>query len=379
MRLVECVPNVSEGRDTTIIEAIADSIRQVEGVELLDIDSGKATNRTVFTFLGAPEPVLEAAFRALTTAADLIDMRSHKGAHPRMGATDVCPFIPVSGVTMPECVELAERLGKRVGDTLGIPVYLYGHAAKRADRRNLADIRQGEYEALKGKMKSPDFKPDFGPDSFNARSGATAIGAREFLIAYNINLNTRSRKLANEIACNLRETGQLKRDGSGKIARDSNGRALRVDGVLRSVRGVGWYIEEYGRAQVSLNLTDYKITSMHQAFDEAVRQAEQIGVRVTGSEVVGLVPLEPVLEAGRHYLGKQGRCRGVPVAELIETAIQSLGLSEVQPFDPFEKVIEFRVAKPDRRLAGMTLAAFADEISSDSPAPGGGSLRSHRC
>lgn len=374
MRLVECVPNFSEGSDRKILDSIADAIGAVDGVELLDVDPGVATNRTVFTFVGEPDAAVEAAFQAIARAGELIDMTKHEGAHPRMGATDVCPFIPVAGMTMDDCAELARRLGKRVGEELKIPVYLYGEAAACEDRRNLADIRSGEYEGLEEKMKRPDFKPDFGPGEFNARSGATVIGARKFLIAYNINLNSRSRKLANEIAFNIREKGRFKRDGKGKVVRDENGKALMVPGTLKSCKGVGWYIEEYGCAQVSLNLVDYHETSMHTAFDEACRQAEKIGVRITGSEVVGLVPLEPMLRAGRHYLEMQGRCQGVPEEELIDIAVKSLGLSDVSPFVPAEKIIEYRVADGQGRLKDMTVAGFTSELSSESPAPGGGSV-----
>jgi glutamate formiminotransferase / formiminotetrahydrofolate cyclodeaminase len=374
MRLVECVPNFSEGRDSKVLDAIADAIRAVDGVELLDVDPGKATNRTVFTFVGDPDAAVEAAFQAIAQACALIDMSKHEGAHPRMGATDVCPFIPVSGVTMAECATLAGRLGKRVGEELKIPVYLYGEAATCNERRNLADIRSGEYEGLSEKMKTPDFKPDFGPGEFNARTGATVIGARKFLIAYNINLNSRSRKLATEIAYNIREQGRFKRDDKGKFVRDEKGKALRVPGSLKACKGVGWYIEEYGCAQVSLNLVDYHTTSMHTAFDEASRQAEKLGVRITGSEVVGLVPLEPMLLAGRHYLAKQGRCQGVPVEELIDIAARSLGLSDVSPFVPQEKIIEYRVANGNSKLKDMTVAGFTAELSSESPAPGGGSV-----
>jgi len=374
MRLVECVPNFSEGRNPKVLEAIADAIRSVDGVELLDVDPGKATNRTVVTFVGEPEPVCEAAFQAIARAAVLIDMSKHTGAHPRMGATDVCPFVPVSGVTMQDCVELAKQLGKRVGDELGIPVYLYGEAATVAERRNLADVRKGEYEGLAEKMKDPAWRPDFGPPVFNAAAGATVIGARKFLIAYNVNLNTRSQKLANDIALTIREAGRAKRDAAGNIVRDSEGNPLMVAGTLKAAKAVGWYIEEYKRAQVSINLVDYEQSSLHTAFDEVCRQADLLGIRVTGSEIVGLVPLEPMLAAGRHYLSRQGRSSGVPEAELIEVAVQSLGLSELQPFDPKKKVIEYRVAKAEKLLKNMSLCAFADELSSESPAPGGGSV-----
>jgi len=374
MRLVECVPNFSEGRNQKVLEAIADAIRAVEGVELLDVDPGKATNRTVITFVGEPEAALEAAFQSIARAQALIDMRKHSGAHPRLGATDVCPFVPVTGVTMQDCVELARRLGRRVGEELGIPVYLYGEAAQTPARRNLADIRQGEYEGLAEKMQSPGFKPDFGPLKLNANSGATVIGARQFLIAYNVNLNTRSQRLANEIALTIREGGRAERDQEGNIVKDQNGKSVMVPGTLKACKAVGWYIEEYQRAQVSINLVDYNVTSLHQAFDEVIRQAERLGMRVTGSEIVGLTPLEPILAAGRHYLSRQGRSTGVPDAELIQVAVQSLGLSDLAPFVAQQKIIEYRVGKEGKLLRNMTVAAFLDELSADSPAPGGGSV-----
>jgi len=374
MHLVECVPNFSEGRNRKTIDAIADAIQSVEGVTLLDVDPGKSTNRTVMTFVGAPAAAAEAAFQAIARAAALLDMRAHQGAHPRMGATDVCPFVPVAGVTMADCVELARQLGKRVGNELGIPVYLYAEAAAVPERRILADIRAGEYEGLAERM-SAGYAPDFGPRQFNARAGATVIGARPFLIAYNVNLNTRSQKLAHEIALSIREAGRARRDASGAIIKDAAGKTVKEPGVLKACQAVGWYIDEYRRAQVSINLLDHKVTSIHQAFDECVRQADQRGLRVTGSEIVGLTPLEPVLMAGRHYLLRQGRCIGVPEAELVECAVQSLGLSELSRFDPQAKIIEYRVEdKSRKRLQNMTVSQFADELSSDSPAPGGGSV-----
>jgi glutamate formiminotransferase/formiminotetrahydrofolate cyclodeaminase len=311
MRLIECVPNFSEGRNEKVINAIADSIRAVDGAKLLDVDPGWSTNRTVVTFVAEPEVALEAAFQAIATASKLIDMTKHSGEHPRMGATDVCPFVPVSEATMDDCVDLAHKLGKRVGEELKIPVYLYANAAKRADRGSLADIRKGEYEALPTKMKEDSFIPDYGPRQFNATAGATVIGARPFLIAYNINLNTRSKKLANEIAFNIREAGRVMKDAAGKPLKDASGNSLKRPGALKACRAVGWYVDEYERAQVSINLIDYKVTSLHQAFDECVRQAAEQGVRVTGSEIVGLVPLEPMLDAGRYYLHKQGRSTGL--------------------------------------------------------------------
>lgn len=373
MRLVECVPNFSEGRNQKVLDAIAESIRGVEGVELLDVDPGKSTNRTVFTFVGEPEPVMEAAYQAISRAAALIDMSKHKGAHPRMGATDVCPFIPVSGITMEECAELARKLGERVGRDLKIPVYLYAEAAREESRRNLADVRAGEYEGLAERMKN-GFKPDFGPHDFNAQAGATVIGARKFLIAYNVNINSKSQKLANDIALNIREAGRAKRDAEGNIVKDAQGVSVKVPGILTATKAVGWYVEEYNRAQISINLVDYSKTSLHQAFDECCKQADRMGLRVTGSEIVGLVPLEPMLDAGRHYLAKQGRCTGVSEAELITSAVLSLGLSDITAFDPQKKIIEYRIAPQEKLLKDMTVSAFADELSSDSPAPGGGSV-----
>ena len=374
MRLVECVPNFSEGRNEKTINAIADSIRAVSGVSLLDVDPGWSTNRTVITFVGEPEAAVEAAFQSIATAAHLIDMRRHHGEHPRMGATDVCPFVPVSDISMQECAGLAEKLAARVGKELGIPIYLYAEAAKRDDRRSLADIRKGEYEALPSKMDDPEFSPDFGPKVFNAVSGATVIGARPFLIAYNVNLNTRSKKLANEIAFNIREAGRTKKNAKGETERDAGGNPIKVPGTLKACRAVGWYVDEYDRAQVSINLVDYHQTSLHHAFDECCRQAEKLGVRVTGSEIVGLVPLEPMLEAGRHYLAKQGRSTGVSRKELLKVAIQSLGLSDLSPFDVKQKIIEYRVEKDGKQLRDMTVSDFLDEVSSESQAPGGGSV-----
>jgi glutamate formiminotransferase/formiminotetrahydrofolate cyclodeaminase len=372
--LIECVPNFSEGGDRAVIDAITAEISDTEGAALLDVDPGIATNRTVVTFAGPPDAVVEAAFRAIKKAAELIDMSRHAGEHARMGATDVCPFVPMQGATMEDCVELAKRLGKRVGEELGIPVYLYGDAAEKPERRRLPDIRQGEYEALPQKLKDPSFAPDFGPAKFNAASGATAIGARPFLIAWNLNLNTRSKKLATKIAAELRETGKIKRDAKGKIVRDENRKALRVPGRFTELQGGGWYIDEYGRAQISFNLMNYKITSIHEVFDAACAEAVNVGVRVTGSELVGLIPLEAILAAGDHYLSKQGQTAGVPERERIHAAVLSLGLAELAPFDPMDKIIEYRYRGAPKGLKAMRLTEFADELSSDSPAPGGGSV-----
>lgn len=376
MRLVECVPNFSEGRNQAVIDTITGAIEDVEGAFLLDVDPGKDTNRTVVTFVAEYDAVVEAAFQAIKTAASVIDMSKHSGAHARMGATDVCPFVPVRGVTMEDCVELANQLGRRVGEELGIPVYLYEHAARKKERRNLATVRSGEYEGLKDKLKDPDWKPDYGPAEFIPRSGATVIGAREFLIAYNVNLNTTDRKLANDIALSIREAGRNKRGPDGKFVRDENGVPIKEPGTLKATKAVGWYIEEYRRAQISINLVNYHITPPHEAFEEAKRQAEMRGMRVTGSELVGLIPLEAILDAGRYYLEKQGKSTGVPEGHIIEAAVQSLGLREIAPFDPRKKIIEYRVAQA-APLADLSLRGFADETSVDSPVPGGGSVSAY--
>lgn len=374
MKLVECVPNFSEGRDRAVLDALAEAIKSVEGVELLDVDPGQATHRTVFTFVGPPEAVGEAAFRAARCAAERIDMTRHRGEHARIGALDVLPFVPLAGATMDDCVLLARTVGKRIGDELGIPVYLYENAATSQARRNLADIRAGEYEGLAAKLADPAWAPDFGPRALNPRSGASVVGAREFLIAYNVNLNTRDRKLAQEVALTIREAGRAARDAGGEIVRNADGTAVKVPGTLKAVKAVGWVIDEYGRAQVSINLTDFRTTPLHVVFDECVRVADGLGLRVTGSELVGLVPREALLAAGRHYLARQRRSVGVPEERVVECAVQSLGLSEISPFDPRQKVIEYRIEKPAKTLRGMTCTAFADLLSTDAPAPGGGSV-----
>lgn len=376
-KIVECVPNFSEGRNKEVINKIAEAIESVEGAMLLDIDPGEATNRTVFTFVGDPESVVEAAFRAIKTASELIDMRKHHGEHPRMGAADVVPFVPVSGITMEECAELAEKLGKRVGEELGIPVYLYENAARTEERRSLANIREGEYEALPKKLADPKWKPDFGPAEFNervAKTGATVIGAREFLIAYNVNLNTRDKKLAHEIALNIREKGRFKRDASGKIVKDENGNKVRIPGRLKAVRAIGWYIDEYGLAQVSINLINYKITPLHKVFEACMEEAQKLGLRVTGSEIVGLVPKAAIVEAGKYFLEKQGRSTAVSEEELIHIADLSLGLSQLYKFEPDEKIIELKLEKEKHRLWKMRVRDFINELASQSPAPGGGSV-----
>ena len=370
-KIVECVPNFSEGRNKRIIEEIANEIKETKDVYLLDVDPGEATNRTVVTFVGSPEGVVEAAFKAIKKAAELIDMRNHKGAHPRMGATDVVPFVPVKGVTMEDCVRLAEELGKRVGEELGIPVYLYEYAAKEDYRRNLADIREGEYEALPEKLKEEKWKPDFGPAEWNervAKTGATVIGARDFLIAYNINLNTTDKKLANKVAKVIREKGYKKKMPDGT--------RQQIPGKLKFVKAIGWYIDEYRRAQISINLTNFHETPLWKVFETAEEEANKIGLRVTGSEIVGLIPLEAMLDVGRHFLEKQGKSTAIPERDIVHEAILSLGLNEVAEFDPDEKIIEYKIEKMESRkkLVDLTLRDFADELSRDSPAPGGGSV-----
>lgn len=364
-----------------MIEAIAASIRQVEGVRLLDVDPGKGTNRTVMTMAGPPDRVIEAAFQAIKTAASLIDMRTHTGQHPRMGATDVCPLIPISGITMEETAEYARRLAQRVGTELNIPVYLYEAAATSPHRKNLADIRAGEYEGFAAKIKESQWLPDFGSSDFNLKTGATAIGARDFLIAYNVNLNTRSERRANAVAFDIREKGRIKRTGhpvTGEIVRDENGQPVREEGLLKGVKAIGWYIPEYGIAQVSMNITNINLTSLHRAFDACVESASARGLRVTGSELVGLVPLQVMLDAGQHYLQKQGLSTGVSDKELIHIAVKSMGLDDLTPFDPKKKIIEYLMEDEEaNKLTGLTLSGFTEELASDSPAPGGGSAAAY--
>jgi glutamate formiminotransferase/formiminotetrahydrofolate cyclodeaminase len=376
--IIECVPNFSEGRDLDIIRRITDEIEKVEGVRLLDVDPGKATNRTVVTFVGYPEAVVEAAFAAIRKAAELIDMRQHQGEHPRMGATDVCPLIPVSQISMEGVAKYAHMLAKRVGEELDIPVFTYEAAATRPERKNLATIRSGEYEGFERKLADPEWKPDYGRAVFNAKSGATVIGARDFLIAYNVNLNTTSVRKANSVAFDIRENGRVKTDENGKPVTDLSGQAVRIPGVCKAVKAIGWYIEEYGIAQVSMNLTDIGQTSLHEAFQASCDSAERRGMRVTGSELVGLVPKKVLLDAGRYFLQKQRRSVGVDEESLIHMAVKSMGLDALGPFDPQKKVIEYLLAEEsDRRLISMTLQAFANETASESPAPGGGSISAY--
>src|SRR5436190_6789065 len=377
-KLIECVPNFSEGRDLDVIRQITGAIESMDGVALLDVDPGATTNRTVVTFVGSPEGAVEAAFRAIQKAAELIDMRKHKGAHPRMGTTDVCPFVPVSNVSWEEAVACAQQLAKRVGDELNIPVYLYERAAKDKSRSNLSVIRTGEYEGFFEKIKQPEWKPDFGPAVFNKKSGATVIGARDFLVAYNVNLNTKSVRRANSVAFDVRENGRIKtEDGtpSGKPVLDENGEPVRILGMLKHVKAIGWYVEEYGIAQVSMNLTNIEETPLHAAFDACAEAASKRGLRATGSEIVGMVPKKCLVDAGRYFLRKQKWSEGASEEELIDIAIRSMGLSELKPFDPKEKVIEFKMESAAKKsLLKMNLRQFCNETLSNSPAPGGGSV-----
>jgi glutamate formiminotransferase/formiminotetrahydrofolate cyclodeaminase len=380
-QLIECVPNFSEGRDKDKIKQITDSIAKIKGVKLLNVDPGKATNRTVVTFIGDPESVIEAAFRGIKKAGEIIDMRVHHGEHPRMGATDVCPLVPISNISMEEVVEFAHALGYRVGAELGIPGYYYEYAAKKAERANLAYCRSGEYEGLKKKLNEPEWEPDFGPAQFNAKTGATAIGARDFLIAYNINLNTTSTRRANAIAFDIREKGRIKRTGdplTGEMVRNKKGDPVYIPGSLKHVKGIGWYIEEYGIAQLSLNLTNIIETPIHIAFDEACKCAEKRGIRVTGSELIGLVPLGAMLDAGKYFLKKQKRSLGIPEHEIINIAIKSLGLDDLSPFDPKERIIEYMLdGKDDHDLISKNLRDFSELTASEAPAPGGGSISAY--
>ncbi len=377
-KLIECVPNFSEGCDLNVIRQITDAVESVECVSLLDVDPGASTNRTVVTFVGSPEAAVEAAFRGIKKAAELIDMRKHKGAHPRMGATDVCPFIPVSNVSWEEAIACANQLGKRVGEELNIPVYLYEQAAKKKARANLSVIRAGEYEGFFEKIKDPVWKPDFGPSVFNEKSGATVIGVRDFLVAYNVNLNTKAVRRANSVAFDVREQGRVKtEDGTpyGKPVLDANGEPVRIPGMLKHVKAIGWFVKEYGIAQISMNLTNIEETPLHVAFDACVEAASKRGLRVTGSEIVGMVPKKCLVDAGRYFLRKQQWSEGASEEELIDTAIRSMGLSELKPFDPKEKVIEFKMdSGSNKSLLKMNLREFCNETLSDSPAPGGGSV-----
>ena len=380
-KIIECVPNFSEGRDMIKINQITDAIESVPGIKLLDVDPGKDTNRTVVTFVGSPEAVSEAAFRAVKKASEVIDMSMHHGEHPRMGATDVCPFVPVSGISMEETILIARKVAERIGVELCIPVYCYENAAFTEERRNLANCRSGEYEGLSKKLAEPAWKPDFGPAVFNELSGATAVGARDFLIAFNVNLNTTSTRRANAIAYDVREKGRPVREGNsvtGKIVRDENGEPLMIPGALKSVKAIGWFIKEYGIAQISMNLTNISVTPVHIAFDEVCKKADARGVRVTGSELIGLIPLKSLLDAGRYFLAKQQRSGGVSDDELIKIAIRSMGLNDIHQFRPEEKIIEFVMAEEGRhRLIDMNLKAFMDETASESPAPGGGSFSAY--
>lgn len=376
-QIIECVPNISEGRDEKIIADISQIVETVDGVRLLDVDPGQATNRTVITFVGEPQPVIDAAFLLIEKASQLIDMSKHSGEHPRFGATDVCPLIPIAGISMKETAEYAHKLGKRVGHELGIPIYFYENAATEEKRRNLATVRAGQYEGLPRKLQDPEWKPDAGPAEFNATAGATAISARDFLVAYNVNLNTTSTRRANAIAFDVREAGRTKKE-NGVIQRDENGDALRIAGKLKAVKGIGWYIEEYGICQISMNLTNINITSIHEAFEATRESANGRGMRVTGSELVGLVPKQAMLDAGEYYLRRQQRSVGVSEEEKIKIAVKSMGLDDLAPFDPRKNIIEYVMEDDSANpLLKMDLKAFADETASESMAPGGGSISAY--
>lgn len=383
-QLIECVPNISEGRDINKINEIANIVETIEGIKLLDVDPGNATNRTVITFVGEPQKVIDAAFLLIKKAAELIDMSKHTGEHPRFGATDVCPLVPIAGITLEETAKYAHKLGERVGKELGIPGYFYENAAKEEKRKNLASCRSGEYEGLKEKLVNPEWKPDFGPAEFNenvAKSGVTAISSRDFLIAYNINLNTTSTRRANAIAFDIREAGRIKRDGNpstGKKVMDTDGNLVRIPGKLKAVKGIGWYIDEYGIAQISYNLTNINITSMHKAFDETCKSAEKRGLRVTGSELIGLIPLQAMLDAADYFLIKQERSLGISESEKIKIAVKSLGLDDLKPFLPEEKIIEYLLEDMGtKKLIDLTVTDFAEETASESMAPGGGSISAY--
>jgi glutamate formiminotransferase/formiminotetrahydrofolate cyclodeaminase len=382
MKLVECVPNFSEGKDLGKIKTITDAISGVDGITILDVDPGADTNRTVVTFVGVPDAVSEAAFLGIKTAAEVIDMSKHKGAHARMGATDVCPFIPIANISDNECIELSKIVGKRVGEELRIPVFLYEKSAQKSDRVKLPTIRKGEYEGLAEKLKDENWKPDYGPSKFNAGAGATVMGMRDFLIAYNINLNTKDQRLATDIAFELRESGRSKRIPNpnspnlldGEIVRNKDGSPVKVPGMFKEVKGVGWYIDTFKRAQISINFNNYKNSTIHDVFDAACKLADERGIRVTGSELVGLIPLDAIIMAGKYYLQKQGRTIGVPESDIIESAVQSLGLNDVTPFVPKEKIIEFAMGEKSGNLMSLSVDGFTNELSNNSPAPGGGSV-----
>ena len=382
-KLIECVPNISEGRNMNTINSITEVIKKCDGVRLLNVDPGKATNRTVITFIGEPEPVLEAAYQLISKSKELIDMRNHKGEHPRMGAVDVCPLVPISNTTIEETAAYAHRLSERVGKELGIPVYCYERAAKKKERVNLANCRSGEYEGLQKKISTKNWKPDYGPNNFNSsveKSGATAIAARDFLIAYNVNINTTSTRRANSIAFDLREAGRIKREGeklNGKILKDKKGNVLREPGHFKNLKGIGWYIEEYGIAQISYNLTNINTTPLHEVFNKTCERAQIRGLRVTGSELIGLVPKKVLIDAGKYFLVKQKRSLAIPDKDIIHIAIKSLGLDELSKFNPNERIIEYLIKTNDNPLAKMTITDFANETSSESPAPGGGSIAAY--
>ncbi len=380
-KLIECVPNFSEGRDMGVIKQITDEIENVEGVKLLDVDPGAATNRTVVTFVGTPDEVCEAAFRAIRKAMEVIDMSKHKGEHPRMGATDVCPLVPVSNIDMDETLEYARKLAERVGEELELPIFCYEYAAFNEERKNLANIRSGEYEGMSEKLQDENWKPDFGPARFNPKAGVTAIGARDFLVAFNVNLNTTSTRRANAIAFDVRERGRVKREGhplTGPVVKDEKGKPVYIPGTLKAVKAIGWFIEEYGIAQISMNLTNISITPVHIAYDEVFKRANERGIRVTGSELVGLVPLKAMLDAGRYFLRKQNRSLGISEEEMIKIAVKSMGLDELKPFNPKEKIIEYMIEEDSgSKLVEMTCKGFANETASESPAPGGGSISAY--